>query len=47
MSTSPILFEIYIDSILKKLNDSGYETYLFADDMAIITNNEKETKESI
>lgn len=39
MSTSPLLFEIYIDSILSKLEESTVESYLFADDLALIAEN--------
>ena len=47
MSSSPILFEIFIDSILDKLSASDMDSYLFVDDLAVITKDEDSMKKTI
>ena len=47
MTTSPILFEIYVDTVLEKLEELGVDSYFFFDDLIVIAPNEKKTKETI
>ena len=47
MKTSPILFEIYVDTVLEKLEELGVDSYSFFDDLIVIAPNEKKTKETI
>ena len=47
MKTSPILFEIYVDTVLEKLEELGVDSYFFFDDLIVIAPNEKKKKETI
>ncbi len=47
MCTSPLLFNIITDSLLKKLNYLDVESIMFADDLAIIANSWSELNKAI
>lgn len=47
LRTSPMLFNIYIDQLVKQLNETEVRSILFADDIAIVAENNHQMRRAI